>query len=163
VNTLADALESLAGILEGKRKRSKLLLVAAFLDFDRSGRAINPVDVSVGDDLYLRRPEDPGAGSIIPGPPANGGAADFLTNRGPTTPGRLYARALEKVKAGKTAEIKVSVYEKRWETDADPCDVCLENATAGWIDADETFPSGDEEPDAHPNCKCELVMRLAEP
>ena len=39
---------------------------------------------------------------------------------------------------------------------ADPCDECQENADVSPIGIDETFPSGDTEPPAHPNCVCDL-------
>lgn len=37
------------------------------------------------------------------------------------------------------------------------CDICSENADVSPIGIDETFPSGDAEPPAHPNCMCTLV------
>jgi hypothetical protein len=40
---------------------------------------------------------------------------------------------------------------------ADPCDECQENADVSPIGIDETFPSGDTEPPAHPNCVCDLA------
>lgn len=40
---------------------------------------------------------------------------------------------------------------------ADGCDICQENADASPIGIDETFPSGDSEPPAHPNCECALA------
>jgi hypothetical protein len=40
---------------------------------------------------------------------------------------------------------------------ADPCDTCSENASVSPIRIDETFPSGDTEPPAHPNCVCDLA------
>lgn len=44
---------------------------------------------------------------------------------------------------------------KEWLTiNAD--DECAENADAGVISIDDTFPSGDDEPTAHPNCLCDL-------
>jgi len=42
-----------------------------------------------------------------------------------------------------------------WLT-ADPCDECQENEDVSPIGIDETFPSGDTEPPAHPNCACAL-------
>lgn len=39
---------------------------------------------------------------------------------------------------------------------ADPCDLCQENADVSPIRMDETFPSGDTEPPAHPNCVCDI-------
>jgi Phage Mu protein F like protein len=40
---------------------------------------------------------------------------------------------------------------------AEGCDDCQENADASPIGIDETFPSGDSEPPAHPNCMCALA------
>lgn len=50
--------------------------------------------------------------------------------------------------------------EKQWV--GGTCDICLENSGAGWIPIDDDFPSGDDEPPAHPNCMCELETRTAE-
>ncbi len=35
------------------------------------------------------------------------------------------------------------------------CEQCEENIEAGWIDADDVYPSGDDGPGFHPNCVCE--------
>ena len=40
---------------------------------------------------------------------------------------------------------------------ADPCDLCQENADVSPIRIDDTFPSGDTEPPAHPNCVCDIA------
>lgn len=40
---------------------------------------------------------------------------------------------------------------------AEGCDDCQENADASPIDIGDTFPSGDSEPPAHPNCECALA------
>jgi len=40
---------------------------------------------------------------------------------------------------------------------AEGCDYCQENADASPIGIGETFPSGDTEPPAHPNCMCALA------
>jgi hypothetical protein len=40
---------------------------------------------------------------------------------------------------------------------AEGCEDCQENADASPIGIDETFPSGDSEPPAHPNCMCALA------
>lgn len=47
---------------------------------------------------------------------------------------------------------------KRWlmADDEGACDDCEENANAGVIGIDDTFPSGDDAPPAHPNCRCDL-------
>jgi hypothetical protein len=42
-----------------------------------------------------------------------------------------------------------------WLT-ADPCDECQENEDVSPIGIDDSFPSGDTEPPAHPNCVCSL-------
>ena len=39
---------------------------------------------------------------------------------------------------------------------ADPCDLCQETADVSPIRIDDTFPSGDTEPPAHPNCVCDI-------
>jgi len=40
---------------------------------------------------------------------------------------------------------------------ADPCDDCAENADASPISINDSFPSGDTEPPAHPNCMCSIA------
>lgn len=40
---------------------------------------------------------------------------------------------------------------------ADPCDICQENADVSPIRIGDTFPSGDTEPPAHPNCVCDIA------
>lgn len=40
---------------------------------------------------------------------------------------------------------------------ADPCSLCEENADVSPIGIGETFPSGDTEPPAHPNCVCDIA------
>lgn len=42
---------------------------------------------------------------------------------------------------------------KEWES-SNPDDICGENADAGPIGIDDSYPSGDDEPTAHPNCVC---------
>ena len=37
------------------------------------------------------------------------------------------------------------------------CDICQANEDAGIIPMEESFPSGDDRPPAHPNCECVLV------
>lgn len=39
----------------------------------------------------------------------------------------------------------------------DGCDICEENADASPIAIGDTFPSGDSEPPAHPNCECAIA------
>jgi len=51
--------------------------------------------------------------------------------------------------------------EKSWIAGgADPCDDCLANEAVGFIALDDTFPSGDEHPTAHPHCECSLGSRI---
>ena len=45
---------------------------------------------------------------------------------------------------------------------ADPCDTCQENADVSPIGIGDTFPSGDTEPPAHPNCVCDLAPYVAD-
>ena len=40
---------------------------------------------------------------------------------------------------------------------AEGCEECQDNADASPIGIDDTFPSGDSEPPAHPNCMCALA------
>lgn len=47
--------------------------------------------------------------------------------------------------------------KKAWFPDPQACPICLENADEGFIDIDDTFPSGDDAPLAHPNCECSLI------
>lgn len=42
------------------------------------------------------------------------------------------------------------------------CPVCADNAEAGIIGIDETFPSGDLAPPFHPNCRCTMLPVLDE-
>lgn len=46
---------------------------------------------------------------------------------------------------------------KQWILDADPCPICEDNAEAGAIPVGEDFPSGDDGPPAHPNCRCAVT------
>lgn len=50
--------------------------------------------------------------------------------------------------------------KKSWLVLEDGCEICQENADAGAIDLDESFPSGDDAPGAHPNCRCVLVPEV---
>lgn len=54
--------------------------------------------------------------------------------------------------------------EKSWLTVGDDRvdPDCLANEAAGWIPADDPFPSGDMRPLAHPNCRCTALFRRAE-
>jgi SPP1 gp7 family putative phage head morphogenesis protein len=61
--------------------------------------------------------------------------------------------ALEGYKAAADAGIVVL---KEW-LDSDGCEECSQNADAGAIGLDDTFPTGDEWPPAHPNCRCAIA------
>lgn len=52
-----------------------------------------------------------------------------------------------------------NVQKKGWSTSNDDKveEVCQANADAGDIDLNEPFPSGDDAPPAHPNCRCVIV------
>jgi phosphohistidine phosphatase SixA len=45
--------------------------------------------------------------------------------------------------------------EKRWNAEDDACEECLANEAEGFIDSEAPHSSGDDEPPAHPNCRCE--------
>jgi hypothetical protein len=49
---------------------------------------------------------------------------------------------------------------KAWILGPGSCDICAENADAGVIDLEDTFPSGDDAPTAHPNCTCDVLPVL---
>jgi hypothetical protein len=56
------------------------------------------------------------------------------------------------------------VMGKEWllGSEYDEDDICQDNADAGVIALDAVFPSGDDAPPAHPNCKCTVVPVLME-
>jgi phosphohistidine phosphatase SixA len=64
---------------------------------------------------------------------------------------------------GKDTAIEVAdagmVVEKSWETQDNPCEICIANEAEGWIPYDAPHDSGDYEPGAHPNCACSEVYR----
>lgn len=51
---------------------------------------------------------------------------------------------------------------KSWGTRGDDrvSEVCNENASAGWIEMDASFPSGHDAPTSHPNCRCVLKTQM---
>lgn len=54
--------------------------------------------------------------------------------------------------------------QKTWlATDGLCCDICQTNLEASPIAMDDTFPSGDDAPTAHPNCVCALMTGLVDP
>lgn len=52
--------------------------------------------------------------------------------------------------------------QKQWIPDDDPCEDCQANVDAGLIALSDAFPSGDDAPQAHPNCKCALGIVTAD-
>jgi len=58
--------------------------------------------------------------------------------------------------AARDAYEKAEVEQVEWLV-AEGCEECQDNADASPIGIDETFPSGDAEPPAHPNCMCALA------
>lgn len=46
---------------------------------------------------------------------------------------------------------------KRLVVSDDACEICLENADADPLPIDEDYPSGDDRPPFHPNCRCAVV------
>lgn len=69
------------------------------------------------------------------------------------------AGALEGMKLARGAGVKL---KKVWVPDDDACEVCQENADAGPIDIDDEFPSGDDQPTAHPHCECSIASEVEE-
>lgn len=51
---------------------------------------------------------------------------------------------------------------KSWLMLETACVVCSQNAAAGKIDLDKSFPSGDMSPPGHPNCRCVLLPEVME-
>lgn len=124
------------------RKLRRKLDVSAFQVIGPRGALKDPVAIQPGDTLYISPVDQPGTG---------------LVTKDPT---RIpYAVAGSALAAGVRGRITATLYEKLWLTDGRPCEVCEENAVAGWIPVDQSFPSGDWEPRAHPNCKCSLEVR----
>lgn len=58
--------------------------------------------------------------------------------------------------ASRDAYERAQVEQVEWLV-AEGCELCQENADASPIGIGDTFPSGDSEPPAHPNCMCALV------
>lgn len=52
--------------------------------------------------------------------------------------------------------------EKLWLVNEPEDDACISNGDAGWLRIDDSFPSGDERPPAHPNCECDVEYRVAD-
>lgn len=63
------------------------------------------------------------------------------------------AGSVEGYKQAKEAGVNV---QKEWLLGNEPCDECETNADEGPIDLDDVFPSGDDQPPAHPNCNCSI-------
>lgn len=54
------------------------------------------------------------------------------------------------------------VSKKRWLLAQNPCAICGENAAAGEIPLTRAFPSGHQQPTAHPGCHCDMAAVLDE-
>ena len=87
-------------------------------------------------------------------------AAAFSEDRATTIAITEIARAnsqaaLTTYQGARSIGVKV---KKEWIVAADEkvCDDCMENADAGPIDLDDDFPSGDDAPPGHPDCRCAL-------
>lgn len=54
--------------------------------------------------------------------------------------------------------------EKWWDAEPDCCDDCQKNVDDGWIPLDQPFTTGWDSPaDSHPNCRCNVQTRMADP
>jgi len=51
---------------------------------------------------------------------------------------------------------KSGATEKVWELSSNPCEICAANEVT--VGINDTFPSGDSEPPAHPNCRCSISL-----
>lgn len=67
--------------------------------------------------------------------------------------------SLEGMRLAQKAGVKL---KKIWIPDDLACDECLDNGDAGPIDLDENFPTGDDAPPAHPNCRCDMASEIEE-
>ncbi len=110
-----------------------------------SGKAMT--DLSVG--LPLPPP---------PAPIAAPGAVPAI----PSAKERLKITEGQRLKRSKKLReaVEAGATEKAWI--GGECDVCQENGDIGFIPEDEAFPSGDDEPPAHPNCGCDIETRDGE-
>lgn len=62
--------------------------------------------------------------------------------------------SVEGMRAARDAGVQL---KKLWVCDPAPCEDCQENGDVGAIDLDDDFPSGDDAPYAHPNCRCVVI------
>ena len=60
------------------------------------------------------------------------------------------------------AAIDFGYDEKTWVDIEGACEVCADNANEGAIAIDATFPSEDDVPPAHPNCRCFIQYSMTE-
>jgi len=68
---------------------------------------------------------------------------------------------LDSVKQAARAGWLPGVPQKSWIAGGpNPCEVCEENEAAGPIPLEDTFPSGDERPTAHPSCACSCSFEV---
>lgn len=65
------------------------------------------------------------------------------------------------VEDGVLETLKVNGIEQiEWITEPGACPICMENEEAGPIDINDAFPSGDQNPPAHPCCRCITMIPL---
>jgi hypothetical protein len=86
------------------------------------------------------------------------------TSRGESTAVTVVSGAYHDGGADLAAEVAQSgqQVEKHWDAEDDACPVCLDNESEDWIPEDATHSSGDDEPPAHPNCRCSESYRVGE-
>lgn len=105
-----------------------------------------------------------GKGMLSVPKPAPKPPAPAVPGQKPPTPAKERKRITEANKARRSQKFREAVeagaQEKQWV--GGTCDACMENSDAGWIDVDDEFPSGDDEPPAHDNCACDMETRDAE-
>lgn len=92
----------------------------------------------------------PGTGQLI-----RAELEDMKVNRALTIASTEINRAMSAATLDKLESL--SVEYKQWILDADPCEICIENGDAGPIPLGDDFPSGDDGPPAHPNCRCAVT------
>lgn len=88
-------------------------------------------------------------------------APQDITSTDPNAPKPGKKKVTEAQRSKRSKKLREAVAagatEKAWI--GGTCEDCMENSEAGFIPEDEVFPSGDDEPPAHPNCDCDLETR----
>jgi hypothetical protein len=72
-----------------------------------------------------------------------------------------YANEFSAKEIGETLDMDMLKY---WQTQEDDrvSDGCRQNQAAGWIDADDSFPSGDMREPRFPGCRCTVLYKVGE-